>query len=190
MGRLGTAEQSRRGRMEVEANQFAALILLPPPALRIAMKAYRDPELQHVPQLARQFDVSKEAAARAYAEFNEHAVAIVVIENGKVRRIYRKLNFPRIAVDYGRPVPAGSQFHKKGLDQSVASELAECVPDIWLEVERGRRAPILYEQVYPQQNGFALIMLWLELSEEDEDEQNDDRTSKERLRDRQARNMR
>jgi Zn-dependent peptidase ImmA (M78 family) len=190
MGRLGTAEQSRRGRMEVEANQFAALILLPPPALRIAMKAYRDPDLKHVPQLARQFDVSKEAASRAYAEFNEHAVAIVVTENGKVRRTYRKLNFPRIAVDYGRPVPMGSQFHKKGLDQSFASELAECVPDVWLDVERGRRAPTLYEQVYPQRNGFALIMLWLELPEDDEDEQDDDRTSKERLRDRQARYVR
>ena len=61
------------------------------------------------------------------------------------------------------------------------------MPDVWLDVERGYRAPTLYEQVYPQQNGFALIMLWLELNEDDEDEQDDDRTSKERLRDRQAR---
>ena len=90
--------------MEVEAKQFAALILLPPPALRIAMKAYRDPDLQHVTKLARQFDVSKEAASRAYAEFNEHIVAIVITENGNVRRTYRKLNFPRIAIEYGRPV--------------------------------------------------------------------------------------
>ncbi len=51
MLRLTAKENDRRSRMEVEANQFAALMLIPPPALKLVMKAYRDPNLQHIPQL-------------------------------------------------------------------------------------------------------------------------------------------
>lgn len=54
-------------RMEVEANEFSALILMPPPMLRRAMAVFGDPDLNQVTTLARQFFVSKEAAARAYA---------------------------------------------------------------------------------------------------------------------------
>jgi hypothetical protein len=59
---------------------------------------------------------------------------------------------------------------------------------MWIEIERGRRAPTLYEQVYAQREGFALIMLTLEQSGEDEIEDRDaERTAKERYRNRLAR---
>ena len=49
-------------------------------------------------------------------------------------------------------------------------------------------APQLYEQVLGQRDDFAIVMLWLERAEEDEEEDLDeDRTSKERFRERQAR---
>jgi hypothetical protein len=47
--------------------------------------------------------------------------------------------------------------------------------------------PDLYEQAYPQQDGYALLMLWLEKDDEDDSEVDDDRTSEQRLQDRQAR---
>ena len=48
--------------------------------------------------------------------------------------------------------------------------------------------PELCEQVYPQQEGFALIMLSAEVEEEDEDYDPDaDRTAKQRYQGRQAR---
>jgi hypothetical protein len=40
---LRAAENDRRGRMEVEANQFSSLILMPPPLLRPYLKQRRDP---------------------------------------------------------------------------------------------------------------------------------------------------
>jgi hypothetical protein len=39
--------------------------------------------------------------------------------------------------------------------------------------------------MYPQQDGYALLMLWLEI--EEAEEADDDRTSKERFQDRQSR---
>jgi hypothetical protein len=43
----------------------------------------------------------------------------------------------------------------------VASDVCECVRDIWIDVERGRRAPKLFEQVLGQRDDFAIVMLWL-----------------------------
>src|SRR4051794_8423664 len=89
MRRLSARENDRRARMEVEANRFAALILMPPPELRAQLKVCAVPDLQHIPKLARHFDVSKEAAARAYADFHPEPVAIIVTHEGRVQRSYR-----------------------------------------------------------------------------------------------------
>jgi hypothetical protein len=64
--------------------------------------------------------------------------------------------------------------------------VVDTVADTWIEVEYGQRAPELFEQVYLQQGGFALILLWVEMPDE-EDDADDDRTSKQRLQDRLSR---
>jgi hypothetical protein len=46
------------------------------------------------------------------------------------------------------------------LRDNVASTIAEARAEAWLESEWGKRMPELSEQVYPQQGGFSLIMLW------------------------------
>lgn len=166
-----TAKQDdRRAGMEVEANRFSSLILIPPPFLRKTPQFKKPPDLQHIPQLARQFDVSKEAMARAYAETFPEPIAIIVTQNGRVLRSYRnRLHFPFIQVDRGQPVPRQSLFHRGGHERSVASAPADCLPDLWIDVKRGERAPEMTEQVYPQQNGFALILLHLVRPDEDEE---------------------
>jgi hypothetical protein len=179
MQMLSAKENDRRARMEVEANRFASLILMPPPALRIALKPLRDPDLQHIPKLARDFQVSKEAMARAYANFHDEPIAIVVVQNRRILRSYRNsTRFPFIQPSSGSPVPTGSLFYKGPHEQSIASGMAECLPDLWIEVRRGERAPTLFEQVYPQQDGFALILLHLVKQDEDEEaeEQNLERS--------------
>ena len=60
--RLTAKEGDQRQRREVEANRFASLMLMPPHLLRSAMAAFREPDLQHVLVLARDFAVGKEAA--------------------------------------------------------------------------------------------------------------------------------
>jgi hypothetical protein len=169
LGRTNAKEGDRRQRMEVEANRFASLILMPPPVLRQAMRGCRKPDLQHIPTLARQFNVSREAMARTYAQYHEEQIAIVITHEGKVLRHYKKLGFPFVTCTNNSPVPAGSLYHRGPHERGIASDFAACIPDHWIEVRRGERAPTLYEQVYPQREGFGLMPLHLELPDEEEE---------------------
>ncbi|MGH6736739.1 MAG: ImmA/IrrE family metallo-endopeptidase [Methyloceanibacter sp.] len=190
MVRLTAKENDRREKMEVEANRFASLILMPPPFLRKAIARERSPSLQQVFALAAEFDVSKESMARAYADHHPDDVAFVVVRDGQVLRTYRNRNqFPFITVRAGQPVPTDSLFHKAGHQRGTPSDIDSRPPGLWIDVEHGRPAPVMSEQVCLQVEGFALIMLWHESAEaEDEDEDREEgRTSRERWKDRQSR---
>jgi Zn-dependent peptidase ImmA (M78 family) len=161
MRRWSNDQNDRYARMEVEANQFSAFLLMPPPALRKFIQQKGSPDLQHVVALARHFDVSKEAAARAYAQYHGEPIAIVVTHNGLLVRAYKSTKFPRISAPFGKRVPRGSVFHREGLQRQAASDVVDTVADTWIEVEYGQRAPELFEQVCLQQGGFAMILLWV-----------------------------
>jgi hypothetical protein len=85
-----------------------------------------------------------------------------------------------VTVSYGKPVPKASLFHRKNLRERVTSDLSGIVPEHWIDLKPGTRAE-LFEQLHPQQDGYALLMPWLEI--EEVEEVDDERTSKERLRD-------
>ncbi|MGY3413472.1 Zn-dependent peptidase ImmA (M78 family) [Bradyrhizobium sp. GM5.1] len=185
---LDPKEGDRRAKMEVEANRFSSLILMPPPALRVELGKKSTPSLEHMLGLAKKFDVSKDAMARTYAEYHPETVAFVVVRDGKVVRNYRnKIRFPFITALRGRAVPERSLFYRKGLQVGVPSGVDTRLPDNWIDVERGRQAPRISEQVYLQANGFALIMLWYEPADDPDYDEDGERTAKERLKHRQSR---
>ena len=177
-----TDEKNKRTKMEVEANRFSSLLLMPPPLLRPRLKG--DPNLNQLVKLASEFEVSKEAMARAYAFCHIELLAFVVTHNGIVRRIYRHPSFPYVAVDVGVPAPTRSGVTSAGR----VTDLRECLPDHWIRVERGRPAPKLYEQIIAQRNDYSMTMLWLEKAEDNSDDEVLDReenlTASQRLRDR------
>jgi Zn-dependent peptidase ImmA (M78 family) len=185
---LNPKEGDRRAKMEVEANRFSSLILMPPPALRIELGKKSAPSLEHMLALAKKFDVSKDAMARTYAEYHPEPIAFVVVRDGKVVRNYRnKIRFPFITALRGKAVPERSLFHRKGLRVGVPSDVDTRLPDNWIDVERGREAPRMSEQVYLQANGFALIMLWYEPADDSDYDEDGERTAKDRLKHRQSR---
>jgi Zn-dependent peptidase ImmA (M78 family) len=55
--------------MEAEANRFAGLILLPPPAFRAEIGQSKDPDIRHVIALSERYQVSVEAVSRAYVTY-------------------------------------------------------------------------------------------------------------------------
>ncbi|MGA8822741.1 MAG: ImmA/IrrE family metallo-endopeptidase [Pseudolabrys sp.] len=164
----------QRMRWEAEANRFASLMLLPPPIFRKEANTGKDPDLQHVVQLARRYEVSKEVAGRAYVDYRHDPVAFLITHEGRLLRSYRRKNdFPFITVDWGASVPKGSLLLRRRHEVSVASEIEETNSAIWFDVSRGRPAPTLFEQVYPQQGGYALIMLSIEALDQEDDEADD-----------------
>jgi Zn-dependent peptidase ImmA (M78 family) len=174
------SEHDRRSKMEVEANRFSALVLIPPPMLRPRLKG--DPNLNQLLELAAEFEVSKEAMARAYSLYHDKLLAFVITHNGIIKRIYRPPNFPYITAEIGTPVPNSTSVSNRDLMNVV-----ECLPDHWISVERGKKAPKLYEQAMQQRNNFAITMLWLEMEgepDEDEFDRDEHLTAAQRLRDR------
>jgi Zn-dependent peptidase ImmA (M78 family) len=171
-------------RMEVEANEFAGLILMPPPLWRREAGKFKKPDLSQVVQLAGTFDVSKEASARSFAQYHDEPIAVIVTKDRQIDKIYRNITrFPAMCVRQGDPVPASSVLHKVIAQTDRPSELTEAQSEFWLVSEWGRRLPKLYEQVFFQQSGFAILMLWAEI--EEEEEKDDERTAKQRYQDQQ-----
>ncbi|MBX3513346.1 MAG: ImmA/IrrE family metallo-endopeptidase [Xanthobacteraceae bacterium] len=182
------AEKDLYARMEMEANKFSALLLIPPPLLRPYLVKMGDPNLTQVIAIHDDFEVSKDAAARAFAQTHDGIVAVAVVNNGKVLRIYKHIKFPRIAPLPSNKVPTGSGYWSGAKNLTTPTELREVVAGQWLESEWGKKLPDLYEQVLFQQAGFALVMLWPEqVEEDDEDDPDENRTAKQRLAERVSR---
>jgi len=182
-----SAEQNAYARMEVEANKFAALLLMPPPLLRPYLARKGEPDLNHVLALHEDFAVSKDAAARAYAQYHDEPIALAVVHKGRVLRIYRGLKFPRLSVAEGEDVPRTSIYWRRPEGGNALSDIVETQAGQWIDSDWGKRLPALFEQVLYQQMGYALILLWPEFVEEEEETDPDEnRTSKQRLADRMA----
>lgn len=159
-------------RMEVEANRFAARLLMPEPYFRQHLRLRKGAEIEHILTLAEKYDTSKEATARRYVDVQDEPCAIIVSHNGRILRFYRGEDFPYVDVEGGSPVPRGSLTARTDLKQGVASDSEERDGGIWLSVQHGRRAPMLYEQVLPQSEGYRLTLLTLaEDPEEIEEEE-------------------
>lgn len=174
-------EQDRAKRMESEANEFSALILMPPPLLRKFFKQWLDPDLSHMLATHEHFDVSKEAASRAYARYQGTKIALMIAKGGKLLRIYRSSTLPRLCVSRGDPVPAASFYRSFRGEVGSVSDLRRADAGQWLASEWGTRLPPVYEQILIQQNGFATIMLWCDEKDQDDDFDPDaDRTAKQR----------
>lgn len=185
MRELKGGESDRRLKMEVEANRFASQLLMPPPKFRIDAAVGKDPDIRQLSAIAKKYDVSKEAASRAYVRFREEPVAIVVTQNGKVLRDYRDpLKFPKLSVPTGAMVPAHSLLQRRKHEMGTPSEIDETDAGVWLHVERGRQPAPLYEQVLRQRQGFALIMLSRDAASGDDEEADEEAemTSAERLK--------
>lgn len=167
--RLDTKDQDRRRRMEAEANQFAALLLMPPPMLRSELANAGFPELATFAKLADLFDVSKQAMARQYVTCHREAVAIIQTRDRKVVRTYRDpKKFPWIEIATDQPVPLASALHRaRGLPGTV-SDIDECDVDLWLSASAARTVASMTEQVLWQRDGFALVMLHADIIDEDD----------------------
>ena len=165
----------QRMRWEAEANRFAALILIPPHLFRKEVNAKRDGNLKQIIEFARRYGVSKESAGRAYVDFRDDPVALLIIHEGRLLRSYRRRDdFPFISVPWGTAIPRGSLLLRKTHPISSVSEIEETDAAVWLDVSRGSRPPTVFEQVHQQQNGYAMVLLTIEaeVADEDEDDSN------------------
>ncbi len=173
-------------KMEAEANRFASLILMPPPQLRQLIDAKRYASLTTVLEIHQHFDVSKEAAARAFVEYNPETIAIIIARDGKFVRAYKNIQFPWIILNTGDPIPAISLLHSYR-DRGHASDSDSTDSEYWVDTYGGRQVSAMYEQILLQSNGFAMIQLKVLQPDEDMYDADADLTAKQRYQKSQAR---
>ncbi|CAM3210500.1 IrrE N-terminal-like domain-containing protein [Sphingomonas antarctica] len=161
-----TRDKNRHKQVEAEANRFAAQLLMPPKRVRASLTS-RDPDLAEVVRLAHEFGVSKEAMARSYAEAHRQTLAVIIVRDGRIERLYRPDDFPWVEPRWGDVVPAESIASAHRLSPGEISEMEECEAETWLGYSGARKVEVLSEQVLAQQFGYATILLHAELADVD-----------------------
>ena len=126
---------------------------------------HRQPDLADVVRLADEFGVSKEAMARSYAEALRETLAVVILRNRRVDRIYRPDDFPWIEPRPGQGVPGNSIACDHRLQPGEISEMEECDPETWISEYNAARVEVLSEQVLGQSNGYATVLLHAEMAD-------------------------
>lgn len=158
-----------RQRMEVEANHFAAEILMPEASYKRQLRlAGGDVTIQAVCQLSDDFDVSKLAAARRLCDLNKDC-ALVLSCNGAIDHTWRGQNFPYISLRNGQPVPRKSVTRSFGGGVGAHSDIRQVDPELWTTTECPRGLKFL-EQVLVQAKEYRLTMLVLDESEVEDEE--------------------
>lgn len=160
------APGDRHAKMEAEANQFAAELLMPAAWVRHWLGAKAGLDLQHILDMAQLFGVSKEAAARRYVSFASEPAALVFSHEGNVRYINKSEDFPRLSLWNGQPMHAECYSVTNGKERGYVTDVVEAVGGHWLEVSRGISVG---EQTVAQANGYRMTLLTVEIEEEEEE---------------------
>ena len=174
MSKYGTSKcMDRTTRMEVEANRFAANMLMPVPHFRRDLVHSAAPDLELLLRLAEKYDTSKEAAARRFCELADTPSAVVFSKDG--RFIYSVLgpNFPFIPLRKGMPIPTGSITARFTGGKGDVSDMDAVDGHWWVDAESYCNHQLL-EQTLIQIDGYRLTLLQIDEEEirEAEEEEN------------------
>lgn len=163
-----TRETRRELRQEVQANQFAIELLAPAYAVTGALS--EEPDLRDANYLREQLDLSLEAVVRRMIELREEPSAAVWSKSGRVRYTTRSDDFPFVTLKRGSALAqTTAAFRHVTRGQRGTSAVQETHPQAWTE----RSNLEMYEQTKVLANDLAVTLLWGEVPEDADDE--DDR---------------
>lgn len=153
----GARRLSKSQRQEVEANRFAAELLMPKymlaPFLRLA------PNLEHVVKIAKALEVSREAAANRYVKTHDDPIAIIFSKNNVIRYIAKTDEFPKTFVWNRQPLPRAVKSASAGL-----SDIFKDDTDVWLNRPK---TDFLEVQTLGQSHGYQMTLLILPADEDE-----------------------
>lgn len=145
---------SRHLRQEMEANQFAIELLAPEGDFAPHLEG--DPNLEHIRDLAKRLELSKEATARRYVELHDALIAMVFFQGSTVRYFDKSGDFPFLMANKYSPLPHTVQAHRPA---GTLTDVAEADPRDWLD---GPTNGELWVQTLYQDDGFGITMLTLD----------------------------
>lgn len=157
----------RAAKMEVEANRFAAELLMPRNTLVPWIKKVCDVDLRHILSLAKDYRVSKEAAARRFVELIDEPIAIVFSNDGLVRYWLNNDGFPSLDLRHNSRLPEKTLSATFEKSTGSISQMTETDQESWL---RNEVDGVLCEQVLLQRDGYRMTLLSSELQEIDDED--------------------
>ncbi|WP_244613804.1 ImmA/IrrE family metallo-endopeptidase [Nitrobacter winogradskyi] len=147
----------RHRRQESEANSFAIELLTPRYRLKPFLRGATD--LAHVVAMAKEFDISREAAARRFVELHPEDLAAVFCKDSRFVYAACGRDFPRLSITAGEQCDLGQAV------QGTISSFDEVAPDDWLHA--AQPACELSAQTLWQANGRSITLLRARQSDDD-----------------------
>ncbi len=155
-------------KMEVEANQFAAELLMPKVLLKKEIRSFRSIDIQQILSLAEKYEVSKSSMAHRCADIQDDPSAVIISKDGEIKSIYKNKDFPTIKVQKTFPLPPTSLAAKFKGNIGDISDWSENKYNVWLSSDNICKT--IHEQVLIQQNGYKITLLNIgEISDEEEE---------------------
>lgn len=150
-----------RSPQEVEANAFAATLLMPRKWL--SPDEWRgDPSLNMISELAQEFGTTLTAAARRFIEVSNRAVVVVFSSAGKVQWSVKSPRAKAVYIANGSDVPEHSLTLEVLTEMKNPTEPEEVGLSTWLPSWRAGRDAELFEDVrISQRYGWAITLLWI-----------------------------
>lgn len=154
----GAKRLTESQKKEVEANRFAAELLMPKYKLTPYLRP--TPNLEHVVRIAQDLEVSREAAANHYVKMHDDPIAIVFSKNNEIRYIAKRDEFPKTFVWNKQPLPHSVKSASAGL-----SDIVEDDTDVWLSHPK---TEFLEVQTFGQSSYYQMTMLILPTEDDEE----------------------
>jgi Zn-dependent peptidase ImmA (M78 family) len=157
-----TRRDTPQRKEEMQANRFAAGLLMPKPWFNDLVTSLGKPGVAHLPKIATAFAVSLETAAARYADLTQEMCALVFVKDGTMRYARPSRSFPELSIHAGDTVP---QYVLDACpDDRIAWLPAD--PRDWITLSSKARPPGLTWQVLTKANGFQLVMLFISAAAE------------------------
>lgn len=155
---FGAGLLGRHG-MEAQANEFAACLLMPRQQIVVQPFMTGSPEIARILALQDLCGVSKEAAARRYAQLHGGDFAVLFSKDGKLASFpIRGGDFPWLEVKPGQTVYREAATRTFVGSVGDVSDQEESDPCWWLS-DRDAEGWELWEEVLIQQGGFRMTLL-------------------------------
>lgn len=151
-------------RMELEANQFSAELLMPSLLIRQYPGFRSTPSLGCVIEMAKAFDVSFEACAQRYVALHDDPVAVVFAKDLVVRYSSKSDEFPFwIKPNKGCQIPFGSHSAETGKEVTEKHSEGCCNADHWVDGSKYFEMPEeIQEELYIMENGYTATLLYFD----------------------------
>lgn len=167
-------------KMEAEANEFSAEMLMPEELFRSDLNKKASPGLEHIVAWADKYETSRLATAWRFVELYDSPCAAILSKDGKFQFARRNDRFRYIDLRKDQQIPKKSLTSRFSGAGDGCSNTDDTESSLWIS-KRLSHGTEMYEQVLVQGKGYRITLLTideLETEEDDEEEYASDRSER------------